>query len=317
MKLPGRVSIAVAVGASLYWLWSRATLSRVEAPPPPTAASAESTPVVAAKSPQVPRSSTPSPLPPSAAPRPIAVEATPVESSVRTWAQAQTRIPFRIDNNWAIAYGDVLLGTVTAPANVTSGTHEPERPRLWESPVIPYAIHRELTNPARVEAAIKYFNENTPIQFVPLEAEGEDAIVFVPDAKNCASYVGRIGGPQPIMVADRCGRQELIHELMHALGFVHEHSRLDRDQFIEIVWDNIDSQYWPQFAMVPELMVLDYQGRTFDFDSSSAMLYPPSAFPRQPGLVTVQGKAGTRVSPITSGLSASDRERLNVWYGRN
>jgi hypothetical protein len=234
---------------------------------------------------------------------------------VQTWAQAQTRIPFRIDNNWAIAYGDVLLGTVTAPANVTSGTHEPERPRLWESSVIPYAIHRELTNPTRVEEAIRYFNENTPIQFVPLEAE--DAIVFVPDAKNCASYVGRIGGPQPIMVADRCGRQELIHELMHALGFVHEHSRLDRDQHVEIVWDNIDPQYWPQFTMVPEVMVLDYQGRTFDFDSSSAMLYPPSAFPRQPGLVTVQGKSGNRVSPTMSGLSASDRERLNVWYGRN
>lgn len=30
------------------------------------------------------------------------------------------------------------------------------------------------------------------------------------------------------------------HELLHVIGLMHEQSRTDRDQFVEIVWDNIE-----------------------------------------------------------------------------
>ena len=30
-----------------------------------------------------------------------------------------------------------------------------------------------------------------------------------------------------------------MHEMMHTLGFIHEHSRKDRDAFISVVWENI------------------------------------------------------------------------------
>lgn len=56
---------------------------------------------------------------------------------------------------------------------------------------------------------------------------------------SCASYVGFIGGEQPVFIGPPCIVGNIVHEILHALGFHHEHTRTDREQYIKILPQNI------------------------------------------------------------------------------
>lgn len=64
-----------------------------------------------------------------------------------------------------------------------------------------------------------------------------DLCLFV----SCFSAMGRAGDRQLVSLQKfGCIRHGIIqHELLHALGFYHEHTRTDRDKYIKINWDNI------------------------------------------------------------------------------
>lgn len=58
---------------------------------------------------------------------------------------------------------------------------------------------------------------------------------------RCWSNYGKVGGGQTISVMKGgCMWKGIIqHELDHALGFLHEHSRSDRDKYVRIMWEYI------------------------------------------------------------------------------
>lgn len=63
---------------------------------------------------------------------------------------------------------------------------------------------------------------------------------------RCYSEVGRIGGPQVLSIDVHCFKYHttmfngtILHEIMHTLGFWHEHTRPDRDQYIRVNFDNV------------------------------------------------------------------------------
>lgn len=56
---------------------------------------------------------------------------------------------------------------------------------------------------------------------------------------SCASFVGCQGGAQPVYMTDECSTGNLCHEILHALGLHHEHTRRDRDQYVSVQWENI------------------------------------------------------------------------------
>lgn len=58
---------------------------------------------------------------------------------------------------------------------------------------------------------------------------------------SCCSFVGRKGdGAQAVSVGKNCDKfGVVVHELGHVVGFWHEHTRPDRNEFVGIVHQNI------------------------------------------------------------------------------
>ena len=68
---------------------------------------------------------------------------------------------------------------------------------------------------------------------------------------SCGSWVGdRKKKPQDIILGDMCHfRGTIAHEIMHLLGFYHEHTRLDRDQYITVYKENILDGMFPRSGL--------------------------------------------------------------------
>ncbi|MNL48559.1 Flavastacin precursor [compost metagenome] len=100
---------------------------------------------------------------------------------------------------------------------------------------------------------------------------------------------------------------------MHALGFIHEQNRSDRDAYVKIQMDNIIESSAKNFGLFPVSMMTVSGAAPFDFES--IMLYPPTMFSKngQPTMVTVDPK--NRIDPRRE-LSPSDLKRISDVYPR-
>jgi hypothetical protein len=215
----------------------------------------------------------------------------------------QTEHPgYEVEDGVAVVEGDIVLGEPGSNQKY-SGFTQPLM--LWPKGVVPFFIQGDVENSGRIIQAISAFVDSG-ISFVPY-TDQEDVLVFQNGSGNCKSYVGRVGGKQPLWVAPGCGSKELIHEIMHALGFIHEQNRNDRDSFIDIQWANIDEKAKVNFEKFPTEMMKASAGSPFDFQS--IMIYPPSMFSKN-GDTMIPKIEGKTISPSGS-LSVSDVLRLN------
>jgi hypothetical protein len=219
-------------------------------------------------------------------------------------------LPYQLDEGLVVVQGDVVLGLPPTDTVPETGLVEVPGIKLWPGPTIPFFIQPDLKNPERVAQALALF-ESTPIHFVPLTNQ-QDAIVFVDSTGVCKSYVGRVGGKQPIWLPSNCEPREIAHEIMHALGFVHEQNRSDRDGFIEVNFDNIDEAQKGNFEKLPTDFMKASGAGPFDFES--LMIYPVWMFSKN-GQSTMQSKVKDQPIAPASSLSKTDIERIYHVYG--
>ncbi|XP_041661128.1 low choriolytic enzyme-like isoform X3 [Cheilinus undulatus] len=175
---------------------------------------------------------------------------------------------------------------------------------------IPFLISKKYDDSERSEIlkAMKDFEDKTCIRFIPRASQR--VYLSIEPRYGCFSLLGRVGDKQVLSLQRfGCVRHGIIqHELLHALGFYHEHTRSDRDQYVKINWENLHDYYVYNFQKK------DSNNLNTPYDYSSVMHYGRTAF----------GKYGAEtITPIPDasvligqreGLSKIDILRINRLY---
>lgn len=224
-------------------------------------------------------------------------------------------VRIEIKGGYAIAFGDVLLGQVKQ--DVPKGkklflAKNPLEVKLWPTPVIPYLVSEDVPNKDAIYKALEEFHSKTSLRFIQRTKE-QDYLFFKKGDEHCYSFLGKVGGKQPIILSAGCGASQVVHEIMHALGFIHEHSRFDRDEYVKVNWEKITPGFYHQFDRMPRSTHRFYDEERIPFDYKSVMLYSKTAFANTKGDVTLESLKGDLINPQGS-LGLLDIEKVELLY---
>jgi len=183
----------------------------------------------------------------------------------------------------------------------------------WDGNIVPYEITSTSEGDRDVIlAAMDHWMQHTCLQFRPRQSGDNSYISFI-KGSGCWSYVGSIGGGQQISIGQGCAYLGIVaHEIGHAIGFHHEQSRPDRDDYITVHVQNIISGFEGNFA---KYSVHQIEDGDVPYDVGSVMHYGSHGFSSngQPTITTndplLMPLLGNR-----EGLSFADIKLANLIY---
>nr|CAD2208873.1 unnamed protein product [Meloidogyne enterolobii] len=128
--------------------------------------------------------------------------------------------------------------------------------RIWPNNQVPIKFHSSLGRKARksIQSAVNILEDATCISFPKYNPNRHKNYVIIKSIKKaCKSTVGYVDKPgrNIINLESKTHCEEpntVIHEIMHCLGVSHEQMRYDRDEYIEVLYDNLESDAVSQYA---------------------------------------------------------------------
>ena len=150
---------------------------------------------------------------------------------------------------------------------------------LWDNAVVPYTIASgfSIANQNAIRRAMDRWEDVTCLRFVP-HTDESNFVSFENTGSGCYSTsVGREGFQHIINLEENgcTGFGIIIHEIGHVIGFWHEQSRPDRDDYVRVNWNNIN--WWERNNFMKRNdFDIDYQDSGYDY--GSIMHYEETAF---------------------------------------
>ncbi|XP_054920841.1 astacin-like metalloendopeptidase isoform X2 [Dermacentor andersoni] len=162
-----------------------------------------------------------------------------------------TRRPFFVydPNNTDLIEGDIIPPK-HKKQRFTTYTVVNDRTLTWPDGVVFYKYEADTENESEIafdneakaviEDAMQLIQKKTCIRF-QTHSDEENFVSIAYRRGRCASNVGMQGGEQTVALDPSLCLElgQVAHEFLHALGFFHEHSRPDRDEYVRVLWDNI------------------------------------------------------------------------------
>lgn len=131
-----------------------------------------------------------------------------------------------------------------------------------------------------IASALEHIEEATGVIKFTERTDEQEYIYFSYEtyySNICASNLGKQTDTSTKIYLGWCRQMQhkgnIINEILHALGFWHEHSRPDRDDFIKIEWSNVVENAERNLVKAEEVNSL---GSSYDY--GSIMHYPGDAY---------------------------------------